>query len=133
MFKMFCIFVFLIFIIFYLQQVSIFYQARQLLYLNCIEGYPKTLILPRNEKIINSFTLYLVLLFVCFIYKIFIWTTEEGIATEHHLLLLSIPWEHTCPACCHCQMLWAMPTHSITVTSQDPATRSRLCSTSCVG
>ena len=25
-------------------------------------------------------------------------TTEEDMATEYHLLLLSIPWEHTCPA-----------------------------------
>ena len=24
--------------------------------------------------------------------------TEEGKATKHHLLLLSLPWEHTCPA-----------------------------------
>ena len=25
-------------------------------------------------------------------------TTEEGTVTEHHLLLLSFSWEHTCPA-----------------------------------
>ena len=25
-------------------------------------------------------------------------TTEEGIATEHHLLVLLYPWEHTHPA-----------------------------------
>lgn len=23
---------------------------------------------------------------------------KEGIATRHHTLLLSLPWEHTCPA-----------------------------------
>ena len=30
------------------------------------------------------------------------------------------------PCCCHCQMLWAVPTCLITVTSQDPATRNSL-------
>ena len=25
-------------------------------------------------------------------------TTEEGIVTKHHLMLLSLPWELTCPA-----------------------------------
>ena len=48
---------------------------------------------------------------------------KEGIATEHHPLLLSVPWEHTRPAdatakgsrcCLH------MPDH---LTSKDPATR----------
>ena len=29
-------------------------------------------------------------------------TTEEGIATEHHLLLLSLPWELTHPATAKC-------------------------------
>ena len=47
---------------------------------------------------------------------------------EHHLLLLSLSWE-----CCHGQMLQAVPTRLTFVTFQDPATRSGLCSTSCVG
>ena len=56
-------------------------------------------------------------------------TTENGIVTENHLLLLSHAWEHTY----HCQMLRAVPMHLISVTSQDPATRSSLCNTSYVG
>ena len=36
------------------------------------------------------------------------------------------------PCCCRCQMLWAVPTCLISVTSQDPATRSSLHSTSYV-
>ena len=35
--------------------------------------------------------------------------------------------------CCHCQTLWAVPRCLITVPSQEPATRSSLCSTSCGG
>ena len=37
-------------------------------------------------------------------------TTEKDIVTEHHLFLLLLPWEHTPPCCCYCQMFWAMPT-----------------------
>ena len=37
------------------------------------------------------------------------------------------------PCCCHCQTLWAVPRCLITVPSQEPATRSSLCSTSCGG
>ena len=31
----------------------------------------------------------------------------------------------------HCQMLWVVPRHLVTVPSQDPTTRSSWCSTSC--
>ena len=37
------------------------------------------------------------------------------------------------PCSCHCQMLWVMPRHLVTVLSQDPTTRSNWCSTSCMG
>ena len=54
-------------------------------------------------------------------------TSEVGkkdvTATKHHPLLLSFPWEHThlAAATAKCS---AVPTHLISVTSQDPATRS---------
>ena len=41
-------------------------------------------------------------------------------------LMFSFTWEHTLPAAANAKCL-------ITVTSQDPATRSSLCSTSCIG
>ena len=37
------------------------------------------------------------------------------------------------PSCCHCHMLWLVPRCLIMVPSQEPATRSRLCSISCGG
>lgn len=37
------------------------------------------------------------------------------------------------PCSCHCQMLWVMPRHLVTVLSQDPTTRSNWYSTICVG
>ena len=37
------------------------------------------------------------------------------------------------PCSCYCQMLWAVPRHLVNVPSQDPKTRSSLCSTSCMG
>ena len=37
------------------------------------------------------------------------------------------------PCSCHCQTLWAVPRHLITVPSQDPAARSSWLSTSCMG
>ena len=45
---------------------------------------------------------------------------------------LAPPGTHP-PCCCHCQTFWAVPTHLISVTSQDPATRSTLYNTSYVG
>ena len=36
------------------------------------------------------------------------------------------------PCSCHCQMLWAVPRHLVTVSSQDPTTRSSWCGTSWV-
>ena len=50
-------------------------------------------------------------------------TTEEDIMTEHHWLLLSLSWEHTSPVAA-CQKLWAVPRCLITVSSQEPTTRS---------
>ena len=57
-------------------------------------------------------------------------TTEEGIVTEHHLLVLSRPWK--LPLLLPCQTFQAVPTCLISVTSQDPATRSSLYSASYV-
>ena len=36
-------------------------------------------------------------------------TTEEGIVTEHYLLLLSLPWENTCPAAATAKYSWQCP------------------------
>ena len=58
---------------------------------------------------------------------------EEGIVTEYHWLLLSQPWEHIDPAAATAKHSGAVPTCLITVPSQDPATRSSPCSTSCGG
>ena len=43
------------------------------------------------------------------------------------------PPRNTSPCSCHCQMLWRVPRHLITLPSQDPTTRSSWCSTSSVG
>ena len=59
-------------------------------------------------------------------------TTEEGIVTEHQLLVLLHLVTHW-PHCYHYQTLQAVPTHLISVTSQDPATRSTLYNNSYVG
>ena len=52
---------------------------------------------------------------------------EEGTATEHHPLLLSVPQEHTRPAAAPARCSEATYACLITVTSQGPATRSSLC------
>ena len=57
---------------------------------------------------------------------------KEGTATECHPLLLSCPWEHICPAAsdkCSGQCLH-VPDHC---PFQNPATRTTLCSTGCMG
>ena len=55
--------------------------------------------------------------------------------TKHHLLLLSHPWEHTSTvvATAKCSREKSEPTGEaclISVTSQDPATRSSMCTPS---
>ena len=52
--------------------------------------------------------------------------------TEHHLVVLLHHWEHTSPVLSLLNAL-DIPTCLISVTSQDPATRSSMCSTSYVG
>ena len=58
---------------------------------------------------------------------------KKGIATKHHMLLLSLPWEHTHPAAATAKRSGGPPEHLVTVPSQDPTTRSNWCSTSCMG
>ena len=58
---------------------------------------------------------------------------KDGTAIEHHPLLRSLPTaEHTHPAAATAKCSRERP-DTITVPSQDPATRSSLCSTSYMG